>query len=149
MKEFMRSVADIDSTPDPNEIISLAEQPRIDAGEAILFSVCPQLPNSLLATGDKRSLTSLLEAVAGNSVCGSVYARLAGKIVCFEQMLLQILNHCGFDEIRGKLFAGRECDKALAILLGSGLETVEATFREGLISYIEDLRKNSGTLLIA
>jgi len=64
-------------------------------------------------------------------------------------MLLQILNHCGFDEIRGKLFAGRECDKALAILLGSGLETVEATFREGLISYIEDLRKNSGTLLIA
>jgi hypothetical protein len=148
LRAFLAAVQDVTIAPDPVEQVALAEQPRIDAGEAVLFSVAPLVPDSLLATGDKRSLLSLTEAATTNAVCAGLCARLAGKVVCFEQIIHRIVDHHGFESVRAKLIAGRESDRVLAILLGSGLDASEATVREGLASYVNDLRRGTGTLLV-
>lgn len=144
---FLDIVKDIDIAPDPLEMAALVEQPRIDAGEAVLFSVCRGSPESILVTGDKRSLTSLSEAAGGDAICRTLFAALTGRVACFEQDLLRILDHGGFDPIRDKIIGGRESDKTLTNIIGSGLDTTEAVLREGLNSYIGDLRKNTGSLL--
>jgi hypothetical protein len=142
---FLDSVQIISTVPDPDEQVALTEQPNIDTGEAVLFSVTPTMADSLLATGDKRSLQSLAEA--NDAVCRGLCQKLAGKVVCFEQVIWKILECKGFDAVRDKIILGRECDKVLAIILGSGLDASEASVREGLISYIDDLRKQTGLLL--
>ncbi|HEX5270462.1 MAG TPA: hypothetical protein VFW33_08250 [Gemmataceae bacterium] len=148
LREFLDSVNDIEQAPDANEMVALAEQPRIDAGEAVLFSICPAVPNSVLASGDKRSLCSLTEAAVSDAVCASVCNKLTGKVVCFEQIIGRVIDHQGFDAVRDRLIVGRECDKTLAIVLGGGLDATEESVREGLASYIGDLRRTTGGLLV-
>jgi len=143
---FLDAVKVIAMAPDPDELIALVEQQHIDQGEAVLFSVTHQMEDSLLATGDKRSLKSL--ANSDDKVCKRLCNRLAAKVVCFEQILWKILDSKGFDAVRDKLILGRECDKVLALILGSGLDASEASVREGLTSYINDLQKQTGILLI-
>jgi hypothetical protein len=146
LSAFLDAVNTITIAPDPAELLALTEQPNIDAGEAVLFSVTHQIKSSLMATGDKRSLGSL--ANADDKVCRRLCKRLAGKVVCFEQMIDRIVDHAGFDAVRDQLILGRECDKVLAIVLGSGLDASEDSFREGLSSYIADLRAQTGSLLV-
>ena len=62
LKAVLGAVQIIQSVPDPNELISLTEQPNLDTEEAILFSVAHQQSDTLLATGDKRSLQALTKA---------------------------------------------------------------------------------------
>jgi hypothetical protein len=142
---FLDAVQVVAMAPDPNELLSLTEQPNIDTGEAILFSVTPRMDDALLATGDKRSLQSL--AKASDKSCRGLCRKLLGKVICFEQILRKILDDSGFDGVRDKLVLGRECDKVLAIILGSGLNATEDAVREGLASYINDLRRQTGRLL--
>ena len=142
---FLNAVQVVAEAPDPDELTALTEQPNIDMGEAVLFSVAPRMPNAILTTGDKRSLQSL--AGTNDAVCQALCRKLAGKVVCFEQVLWKILDGVGFDAVRDKLVSGRECDKALANILGSGLNATEDGVREGLASYIDDLRRQTGVLL--
>lgn len=146
---FLASLADIDTTPDPAVIAALTEQTdkNIDAGEAALFAVCPLVPDSVVVTGDKKSLAGLAAAAAEDAVCKELCQSLAGKIVCFEQVLGRILDRFGFEAVRERLIDGRECDRGLALWLGSGLDATEATFLEGLTSYLRDARQQSGNLL--
>lgn len=146
---FLNSVRDIGTEPDPTTIAALNEQTdkNIDAGEAVLFSVCPLIPESVIVTGDKKSLAGLTAASRVDSVCAGLYGALAGRIYCFEQVLTQILNRFGFEAIRQKLIDGRECDGGMALWLGSGLDANEIKFREGLTSYLNDARRSSGILL--
>jgi len=65
---------------------------------------------------------------SGYSLCRS----LAGNLFCFEQVLGHNLDRFGYDAIREKLIDGRECDRGLALWLGSDLYATEAAFREGL-----------------
>jgi hypothetical protein len=146
LSAFLNAVQIITAAPDPDEQLALTEQPNIDTGEAVLFSVTHQLTDAFLTTGDKRSLLSL--AAAEDDICRRLCERLAGKVVCFEQIIWKILDHKGFDAVRNKLVAGRESDKVLAVVVGSGLDATEAAVREGLTSYINDLRKQTGVLLV-
>jgi hypothetical protein len=143
---FLSAVKVIALAPDPNEQVALTEQQNIDVGEAVLFSVTPQIEDSLLATGDKRSLQSL--AKTDDRICRRLCKKLAGKVVCFEQIICKVLDGIGFDAVRDKLIVGRECDKVLAMVLGSGLDASEESVREGLTSYINTLRKQTGSLLM-
>jgi hypothetical protein len=47
-----------------------------------------------------------------------------------------------------RLIGGRECDKVLAIVLGTGLDATEVVVREGLASYCRELRHITGNLLL-
>jgi len=149
LTNFLAGVADIDTAPDPAAVAALTEQTdkNIDAGEAALFAVCPLVPGSVVVTGDKRSLAGLAAAAAEDAVCDGLCRSLAGRVVCFEMVLARVVDTFGFDAVRPKLIAGRECDRGLALWLGSGLDATEAGFREGLASYLNDARKVSGDLL--
>lgn len=143
---FLDAVKVIADAPNADEVVALAEQQNIDAGEAVLFSVTHKMKGAILATGDKRSLASL--AKADDKICRRLCTKLVGKIVCFEQILWKILDAAGFEAVRDKLVLGRECDKVLGFILGSGLDASEASVRDGLTSYINDLRKQTLALLI-
>lgn len=149
MKAFLATVQIIQTVPNADEMAALIEQPTIDAGEAVLFSVAPQVADSVLATGDKRSLEAL--ACAGATSGGllqDLNQRLAGRVMSFELILERILLQFGFEAIRGKLIAGRDYDRTTAIILGSALDANEQSFRAGLASYIGDLRLRTGSLLM-
>lgn len=118
----------------------------IDAGEAILFSATAAYPDSLLATSDKRSLIAL--SGADGAVCQRVRERLAGRVICFEQTLLRVMNAVGFDLVRTRVVPARNCDTALRAVFGSGLEATEPGVRDGLTQYVADLRGQTGALLV-
>lgn len=146
LSTFLAAVSVITDAPDADEQIALTEQQNIDDGEAVLFSITAATKGSQLATGDKRSLEAL--ANASDKICQKLCGKLKGRVLCFEQILLKVVDSAGFDAIRDKLIEGRECDKVLAIVLGSGLDATEDAFCEGLTSYLGDLRGRTGSLLI-
>ena len=146
---FVDAVADVPIEPDPDYLAALNNQTdkNIDAGEAALFAVCPLIVGSVIATGDKKSLAGLNLAAAADETCAVVCRNLAGRILCFEQIVLRILDHSGFNTLRDRLVEGRECDRGLTFWLGSASDADEQKFREGLASYLRAARTASGTLL--
>lgn len=146
---FLATVGDITVEPDPASIATLTDQTdkNIDAGEAALFAVCPSIPESVIVTGDKKSLTGLAAAGQIDAVCAALCRALNGRVFCFEQVLARILDHTGYDAIRTRLIRGRECDQGLAQWLGSGLDASESGFREGLTSYLNEARRTTASLL--
>ncbi len=146
---FLDAVADILLEPDPAHIAALNKQTdkNIDAGEAALFALCPHMPGSVIVTGDKKSLAGLTLAAETDGVCATMYQNLAGRVFCFEQIVTRILDRVGFEAIRDRLIAGRDCDRGLTFWLGSELDADEPRFREGLRSYLDQARATSGTLL--
>jgi hypothetical protein len=146
---FLATIADIPIEPDPDFLAALTEQTdkNIDAGEAALFGVCPLIADSVIVTGDKKSLIGLIAAGAEETVCGKLCECLDGRIICFEMVLLRILDVAGFDPIRDRLIRGRECDGGLKLWIGSGLDISESVIREGISSYMNDLRGKTDRLL--
>jgi len=149
LEQILAVVHDIPLSPNPAFFAALNEQfaSGIDAGEAILFATCPEINDSFVVTGDKRCLIGLNVAAATDPICDEVRRALAGRVCCFEQVVLRILNNSGFDNVLDKLLVGRECDKGLALWLGYGSEATEANFRAGLDSFLAEARRTSGLLL--
>lgn len=149
LSDFLGKVVDIETVPDPAAIAALTEQTdkNIDTGEAALFAICPLVPESVIVTGDKKSMTGLTAAAAEDMTCEIIYLALAGRLYCFELVLARVLDTFSFDAVRQKLINGRECDRGLALWLGSGLNASEASFRDGLSSYLREARQTSGGLL--
>ncbi|MDW8265240.1 MAG: hypothetical protein RMJ52_07895 [Gemmataceae bacterium] len=144
---FLAAIADIDTNPDPAIIAALTEQTNINPGEAVLYTVCPCIPNSVIVTGDNKSLAGLAAARTEDATCAELYHALAGRVFCFEHVLSRILEQFGFSHIRQRLIDGRECDRGLALWLGSGLDATESGFRDGLASYLNHARQECGELL--
>ena len=147
LSTFLAAVGDITDEPDPHQIAIMTEYPGIDAGEAALFVLCPLIAEAVIVTGDKKSLTGLTEAGETDALCATLCQTLAGRLYCFEQVLIRILDHYGFEAIRERLVKGRECDRGLALWLGSGLDANETSFRDGLTSFLNEVRHASGNLL--
>jgi hypothetical protein len=149
LSRFLDSVADIDVEPDRDVVAALTEQTdkNIDAGEAVLFAVGMQLIESTIVTGDKKSLVGLTSAATGDEICRNAYESIGGRVFCFEQVVEKILAGSGFDAVRDRLIRGRECDKGLALWLGSGLDANEERFRDGLASFLGEARRTTGNLL--
>lgn len=146
LQTFFAAVKVIDATPDPAEQQAFNDVIGIDPGEAILFSATGAYSDCLLATSDKRSLFALCGATS--DVCKNVCGRLAGRVICFEQVILRIVDQRGFPAILVKVVPARQCDTALRAIFGSGLSATEVGVRSGLASYIDDLRRQTGTLLV-
>jgi len=147
LAEFLANAPEINVVPSLERREALAEQPRIDDGEAFLFASCPLLTDSVLVTGDKRALIALVEAGTSDATCAEVCAELAGRVYCFEQVIERILSAVGFDAIRERLVAARECDSGLALWLGSTLDATAERFDEGLQSFLNRARTETGALL--
>lgn len=131
--------------PAPDELNLFDDIVGIDPGEAVLFAASAQYPDFRIATGDKISL----RALKANPICEPVCSLLVGKVVCLEQVVLRLIDRCGFTPILNKIVPVRTCDTALRSIFGSGLSATEENVRAGLSAYVNDLRKDTGELLIS
>jgi hypothetical protein len=129
----------------PSEEVSLFEDAiDIDVGEAILFAATAAVSQFRLITSDKRSLRALTQS----EEFANIVNRLKGRVVCLEQLIQQCINHHGFDSVKNRIVPARECDTALKAIFGSGLQASEGGVKEGLESYIYNLRSSVGDLLV-
>lgn len=144
VEKFLSSVGEIDWLLPRDELLVFEDRLGIDAGEAILFAATSNLTDFRLVTGDKVSLNALACA----SGCEGIVQRLAGRVVCFEQLVQFCIVHHGFDPIKDKIVPARECDKALASIFGSGLAATAANVDQALNGYIGHLRSTTGLLLL-
>lgn len=117
----------------------------LDPGEMILISATKHEESFYLTTGDKRCITALANSTEPSLV--AIKERLAGKLVCLEQLILKIINVEGFDVTLIKVLPVREYDKALKAIFGSGERCTRDNVLMALEAYINDLRDNAQGLL--
>ncbi len=77
----------------------------------------------------------------------AIRERLAGKLVCLEQLILKVINNEGFNVTLAKIVPAREYDKALKAIFGSGERCTQDNVLMALEAYIQDLRDNAQGLL--
>lgn len=111
----------------------------LDGGESQLLAVLIRRGWPMALTGDKR-------AIVAASRLG--LPQLDGKLLCIEQAMLAMADEKNWAAIRASVCAELEADKAIALAFacgstGLGLDQL----REGLASYVEHLRGQSGDLL--
>ena len=132
-----------------SELELLSSVPDIDTGEALLYASTYALQEFWLLTGDKRSLTAL----AASPNCQPIAARLSGKAICLEQVVIHSLSSYPFEILLSKIVPvskivpARECDTAVKVAFGSGNQTNLSHAIGALDAYISELRAKTGNLL--
>lgn len=142
IREFINHFPTVEARPEHHaDFTSLTEASQhIDEGEAVLFAVGAQLDDFRLYTGDKRSVAALFA-----SGLQPIIDRHIGRTICFEQVIFQMVSHCGLEVIRQGIVAGLEADQAMRSVFGGACE--EHNIRRSLASYTRHLRRQSGDLL--
>jgi hypothetical protein len=98
-------------------------------------------------TGDRKAIVALA-AVANSS--GISTAKLAGRLICFEQAIRYLVLAHGAANIKAAICAEREVDVAMRVCFScASPEVGEASWLAGLDSHIAELRSASGNLLAA
>jgi hypothetical protein len=129
------------TNPDEKIIGELEKNIGIDAGEAILISALIVHKKSVFITGDKRCLKTLAESAFYKANA----SQLLEKAICFEQIILWLIEKFGFDQIYPKVHCAKEIDKALRSIFTSS--ATEESVKEGLNSYIKWLKAGTSDLL--
>lgn len=128
------------ANPDLLDVLNAV--PNIDAGEALLFAVAANNRNTLVITGDKRSL----EALCSYDSVADVSKALAGRVVSLE-VLFSMLAEYQFTLIQERVRAKPDVDTTLKIVFGVTFPADCESVKKGFASYISDLRSKTGTLL--
>lgn len=97
-----------------------------------------------LATGDKRCLKAFVKAPE----LAEAREKLSGKVVCFEQLIYQLINNQGFEPIKQKVLPVRDCDIALKSVFGSGDRAEKSNVIDTLGQYIQELKRECPNLLM-
>ncbi len=127
---------------DPDLLDSLTIIENIDAGEALLLAVGATNRDTLVITGDKRSLAALC---SHDSVV-HVSSALAGRVVSMEVLFLYLIEH-HFTHIQECVRSKPDVDTALRMVFGISVDADLDSVREGLTSYIKHLQNMTGILL--
>jgi len=115
-----------------------------DEGESLLCAVMVKRAVPTLLTGDKRAIRSLATLASSDPRLEALF----GRVRCLEQIVLGLVEHSVPDVLRVKVCAEPRVDMALTIIFACASPTVSLEgIREGLISYIEDLRRDAGQIL--
>lgn len=140
--EFVLGCQVITPPTDLSELDLLNQIVNIDRGEALLISATANVDVFWLTTGDKRCIN----AVASSGL-EEIERRLAGRVICLEQVILKLIDREGFELVRDRVIPGRDCDKVLKSAFGSGRYAEQKNVVETLESYVLDLRNSSQGLL--
>jgi hypothetical protein len=117
---------------------------NVDSGESLLCAVVITRSFTKLVTGDKRAIKSL-ELLA--SSCGDV-KKLAGKIVCLEQLILRIIQKTNAETVRHTICTRPSLDKTLSICFScASPEIGSESWLQCLSIYVEEIRAGAPTLL--
>ena len=115
----------------------------IDPGEQTLILATRFEESFYVSTGDKRWTTALINAPQ----LVEIKKRLMGRVICFEQLILKLIDTQGFEEVLTKVLPATYCDTALKAAFGSREKCTQENVKLALQAYIEDLRKNTNGLL--
>lgn len=111
---------------------------NLDEGESLLCAIVVLRVWSWLVTGDKRAVGGLETVLRGQGRID----KLAGKVLCLEQLLLRLLSLGNPNDIRRTICIEPNVDRAVAICFScSNPDVGPESWSEGLRSYIADLRK--------
>lgn len=109
---------------------------ELDGGESLLCAVLIMRAAGYLFTGDKRAIKAVACLLADEKA-----ACLARKLVCLEQLIVAILQTGDATNVRAAICGEPNVDKALTNCFGCHSKfPQEASWREGLASYIHDLQ---------
>jgi hypothetical protein len=128
------------------EAEALARGVALDSGESQLLAVLLQRGTSLMLTGDKRAIAAI-EAVAQAFRCAT---SATGRVACIEQLFMELLARCEVESLHERVCSEPNADKALSICFACHSQSfVVDNAVNGLISYINDLRMQAPTILVA
>lgn len=117
----------------------------LDPGESQLCAIVVKRNLPLLLTGDKRAINAI-ELLLREEV---VLLKLRGKVMCLEQLTLLLFLKIAFDVVRSAICLEPQIDKSLSICFSCLSQNAsEANTKDGLASYIKDLRSTADQLLI-
>lgn len=116
----------------------------IDPGEAELITYGSTLDCCYIVSGDKRWPTALANAER----LDPYYKKLSKKVISLEQIILGLVRSRDFETLLPNLMQLGDVDKAMKYVFYPGLETKYESALEGLCSYIADLKRGTGSLLI-
>lgn len=129
-------------SPDTDVLVRLQGVAGLDAGEVTLIAMLCNDPRALLVTGDKRALRALTAPGLEH-----VVERIAGRIICLEQVLLSTLDRMDAGALAAAIEPHRQLDTAVRCAVPLASHAVEFEVRTGLGSYIKDLRAQAPSLL--
>jgi len=148
--EFLSRAETLEPADDEQKMaadLELAAQQQalnLDTGESQLCAILVQRALDWLVTGDKRGIAAI-EALL------NIEPRLkpiCGKVKCLEQLFAEAVARHGHAMLRVAVCGEPHIDTALAICFSCKRRIVEsAEVREGLLSYVNDLRKRAGRVL--
>lgn len=116
----------------------------LDTGESQLCAIVIGRALPWLATGDKRAVRAFEQLLIARSDA----TKLAGKVLCLEQLFLRLIGMTNAAAVRGAVCAEPSVDVALALCFGCHSAEVDPnSWSDGLKSYIADLRREANTVL--
>lgn len=114
----------------------------IDSGDAVWLSVAACDAHSVLFTHDKTALT----AAANTPSCKPIADRLSGRVYCFEQLIVWLIDDLGFHVVRKAVLSDPATDGAIVgAFAGDGV--TQASAKTSLGNRIQALRLKTGALL--
>jgi hypothetical protein len=122
------------------DVLEAIMETGADSGEAILAAKVAMTPGAYLVTGDKRAVRAL-----NTMADGPIKSALAGRVLCFEELVIGLVHNSDFSELSTKLIAGSACDGVLRNAFGPGRTEEHAL--ACLYSYADELRTACPTLL--
>jgi hypothetical protein len=134
IRDFLDKAMEIPPIQDDSLLKTLASIDKIDGGESILFAAAVQVPNPILATGDRNALRALL---AHQEQLPTVIVALRERVVTFESVILLALYKRGFAIIKQKLLNSPKPDKMLSLVLKSDMR--ESDLIDCLRSYSREI----------
>jgi hypothetical protein len=116
----------------------------LDSGESLLCAIVVRRSLDFLVTGDKRAIRALAQILAERSMID----KLAGRVVCLEQLMIKVLASGVFSEVRNAICKNAKIDRALAICFSCSREDVTLDqVGDGLQSYVADLRRDASSIM--
>lgn len=148
LHNILKVISNYQTIPDDfvndQKYLSLADIDKIDSGERILFSLKPSVEDFLILTSDKNSIVQL----NNQKQLQDIKRDLREKIVCLEYIVLKLIEINSFDFIKKRMnendYGG---DTTLKQIFNQSNLTQEMA-REGLLSYYNDLKRNTDNLLL-
>ncbi|MGD1896295.1 MAG: hypothetical protein ACFB16_05000 [Phormidesmis sp.] len=125
----------------PSEYKQLAPFKQIDAGETDLIVATANTTDFLLLSGDKRCFKAL------PNIPVPIYARLKGKAICLEQIILKQIDVFGVEEVCTRISPATHHDKAIYLCFGYSRPAPEAQVRAALQSCIDEIHTVAPGLL--
>lgn len=142
-----KDIADKCQTID-QKAIDISELPYlclegIDSGEALLVAATKNEPDFYILTSDKR----FLKAISTSSLA-NIKSRLCKRIICLEQLLINLINNDDFDKIRRRIISSDLLNQNIAEAFADGKLTKKEKALAILEECVQELRSITGDLLI-